>query len=97
MIIKSALSLPSYPVAQDSRIELPLMTLVQITSLEKILTLQATNTQAIGTNVLVAWQGNTSHFFAVIVLDSTCTYIILCAPKEERLPYTDDDCFAVIA
>ena len=95
MIIKSALSLPSYPVAQDSRIELPLMTLVQITSLEKILTLQATNTQAIGTNVLVAWQGNTSHSFAVIVLDSTCTYI--CAPKEERLPYTDDDCFAVIA
>ena len=91
----SALSLPSYPVAQDSRIELPLMTLVQTASLKKILTLQATNTQAIGTNVLVAWQGNTSHSYAVIVLDSTCTYI--CAPKEERLPYTDDDCLAVIA
>ena len=75
----SALSLPSYPVAQDSRIELPLMTLVQTASLKKILTLQATNTQAVGTNVLVAWQGNTLHSYAVIVLDTALahTYVHL--------------------
>ena len=92
----SALGLPSYPVAQDSRIELPLMTLVQTASLEKILTLQATITQAAGTNVLVAWQGNTSHSYAVIVLTALAhTYVHLW--KRDCHNYTDDDCLAVIA